>query len=156
MLIIFLDTGPLGVITNPRKPALTLEALRWAASHIRAGNRIMVPAIADYEVRRELTRLARPASIASLDTWNSVPSERYISLTETALRLASSLRAHARTTGTATADPKELDCDALIASQALDYQSAHQLASNEIIIATTNVGHISLFIRADLWQNVLP
>jgi len=59
MLTIFLDTGPLGIITNPKKPVVTVDALLWAATHIRAGNRIMVPSIADYEVRRELVRLGK-------------------------------------------------------------------------------------------------
>jgi predicted nucleic acid-binding protein len=153
---IFLDTGPLGLLTNPRKPTATVEALRWAAEHIRAGNRLMVPAIADYEVRRELTRLDRTRSIETLDAWNRLPSDRYVPLADAALRRASVLWAGARNAGTATADPKELDCDVLIAAQALDYQEAYSLTPGEVIVATVNVGHLSRFLTADQWENILP
>ena len=66
-LHILLDTGPLGIATNPKEPPLTRELLRWAARHLREGNTFLVPAMADYEVRRELTRLKRTASIQELD-----------------------------------------------------------------------------------------
>jgi hypothetical protein len=26
----------------------------------------------------------------------------------------------------------------------------------DVVIATTNVGHLSRFVRADLWQNITP
>jgi hypothetical protein len=156
MRIIFLDTGPLGLVTNPKKPTLTVDALQWAANHIRAGNRIMVPAIADYEVRRELIRLGKTAGIVSLNAWNSAPSDRYVPLTDSALQLASTLWAQSRKAGAVTADPKELDCDVLIAAQSLEYQAVHGLASNAIIIATVNIGHLSHFLPADLWQNIHP
>jgi hypothetical protein len=55
-----------------------------------------------------------------------------------------------------TADPKELDCDVLIAAQALDYQTTHGLASGELVMATVNIGHHSQFLAADLWQNITP
>ena len=89
--VIFLDTGPLGIITNPKKPIVTLNMLQWAAAHIRARNRIMVPAIADYEIRRELIRLGKQTGIISLNAWNSLPSDRYVPLTDSALQLASTL-----------------------------------------------------------------
>ena len=156
MLTIFLDTGPLGIITNPKKPAITVEILRWAAAHIRAGNRVMVPSIADYEVRRELVRLRKEDGIGSLDVWNRIPSDRFVSLTDSALQLAATLWAQARNSGTPTADPKELDCDVLIAAQTLDYQTVHGIAPYDIIVATVNVGHLKQFVRADLWQNINP
>jgi hypothetical protein len=30
------------------------------------------------------------------------------------------------------------------------------LSIPDVIIATTNVGHLSRFIQADLWQNIIP
>ena len=110
--------------------------------------------MADYEVRRELARLKRPASIKELDIWNSTPSDRYLVLTDAALKRAANLWAEVRNQGLVTADPKELDCDALIAAQALEYQEVHRLADEKIVVATTNVGHISRFVRAELWSNI--
>lgn len=154
--ILFLDTGPLGLLTNPKRPENTVEILRWAAEHLRAGNRLQVPAIADFEVRRELLRLNRPTSIAALDAFIRLPQDRYIPFTDNALQLSATLWARARNAGTPTADPKELDCDVLIAAQALEYQNLHELLPEQIIIATVNIGHLAQFIAADHWSNILP
>jgi predicted nucleic acid-binding protein len=76
----------------------------------RTGHRLVVPAIADYEVRRELERAGRTEGLASLEAWNSAAPDRYLPLSDSALRLASKLWAQARNAGTPTADPRELDC----------------------------------------------
>ena len=57
--VIILDTGPLGLLTNPRKTPETRAITRWALDMMMAGHRLIVPAIADYEVRRELERVGR-------------------------------------------------------------------------------------------------
>ena len=149
-LTIFLDNGPLGLITNPKRPPETALALTWAISMQRAGNRLMVPAIADFEVRRELERAGQTKGIAMLDAWNHSESGRYLPLSDSALRLGSKLWAKARNSGTSTADPKELDGDVLIAAQALDMG----LDLSSFIIATSNVGHLVQFVPADIWPNI--
>jgi hypothetical protein len=149
---VFLDTGPLGILTNPKRPPETVSALHWAVDMMIAGHRFIVPAIADYEVRRELERAGKKNGIAALDAWNSAYPDRYLPVSDSALRLGAKLWAQARNAGTATADPKELDGDVLIAAQALDTG----LSPSEFIIATVNVGHLALFVPADLWTNILP
>ena len=101
---VFLDAGPLGILTNPRRPPETVSALRWALSLVRAGHRLIVPAIADFEVRRELERAAKTAGLAALDAWNSAAPDRYLPLSDSALRLGAKLWARARNAGTATAE----------------------------------------------------
>ena len=66
-LPVFLDTGPLGILTNPKRPPETVRMLTWIIAMIRAGHRFIVPAIADYEVRRELERVAKTSGLAALD-----------------------------------------------------------------------------------------
>lgn len=151
-LAVVLDTGPLGILTNPRRPPETVGALTWAVAMIRAGHRFIVPAIADYEVRRELERAGKTAGLVALDAWNGVASDRYLPLSDSALRLGATLWARARNAGTTTADPKELDADVLIAAQALDIG----LPPSDFIVATVNVGHLALFVPADLWANITP
>ena len=73
-------------------------------------------------------------------------------VTNSALLLGADLWARARNAGTATADPKELDADVLIAAQAIDFG----LPMEEFVIATVNVGHLSRFAPADLWTNIAP
>ena len=153
-LHIFLDTGPLGIATNPKEPPLTLELLRWATRHMREGHTFLVPAMADYEVRRELIRLGRSAGVRALDEWNNVAPDRYLPLTDVALKRAADLWAQVRNQGLVTADPKELDCDAMIAAQVLEYQENYGLANSHVVVATTNVGHLSRFVRAELWSDI--
>ena len=62
--------------------------------------------------------------------------------------LAAKLWAEARQTGQPTADAKALDGDIILSAQA-------RLLTNEtteVIVATTNVGHLSRFITAYDWQ----
>jgi predicted nucleic acid-binding protein len=124
--------------------------LAWAVAMRRAGHRFIVPAIADYEVRRELERAGKVNGLAELDAWNNVVPDRYLPLSDSALRLGSKLWARARNAGTATADPRELDGDVLISAQALDLG----IPTSDFIVATVN--DLSLFVPADLWSNIKP
>jgi predicted nucleic acid-binding protein len=135
-------------LTNPKLPPATVAILIWAKNMRVAGHRFIIPAIADYEVRRELERAQKPASITELNTWH----DEYLPLSDSALRLASRLWAQARNAGTSTADPKELDGDVLIAAQAVDLG----LPASDFIIATTNPAHLSQFARCELWTNIHP
>lgn len=151
-LTVILDSGPLGLLTNPKRTPDAIAATQWAIAMRRAGHRFIVPAIADYEIRRELERAGKTKGLAALDAWNKAAPDRYLALTDSALRLGSKLWAQARKSGTATADPKALDGDVLIAAQALDMG----LPATDYIIATVNVGHLAIFVPADLWSNMKP
>lgn len=150
--VIILDTGPLGLLTNPKKAPEALAATRWSINMAAVGHRLIVPAIADYEVRRELDRASKTKGLAQLDAFNSARPDRYLPLSDNALKLAAGLWAQARRSGTPTADPRELDCDVLIAAQALTMG----VPVADLIVATTNVGHLSRFVPADLWLNITP
>jgi hypothetical protein len=136
-LTVFLDAGPLGLITNPKRTPDTIATARWVFDMEAAGHRCLVPAIADYEVRRELVRAGKALGIGRLNVFNAASPNRFVSVTDTALLLGADLWARARNAGTAPADPKELDGDVLIVAQALDTG----LAPSDFIIATVNVGH---------------
>ena len=49
-----------------------------------------------------------------------------------------------------TADPKELDGDVILAAQGLLVGEGGE----EVVIATTNVEHLSRFVDAREWQNI--
>jgi hypothetical protein len=151
-LTIFLDSGPLGLLTNPKRQPDTIAATQWTVAVMAAGHRLIVPAIADYEVRRELKRAGKMKGLAVLDAWIGARGDRYLPLTDSALRLGSTLWAQARNAGTPAADPKELDGDVLIAAQSIDLG----LPTTDFIIATVNVGHLAQFAPAAQWQNINP
>jgi predicted nucleic acid-binding protein len=60
---------------------------------------------------------------------------------------AAELWADARRSGHPTADPKELDCDVIIAAQALE---------SGAVVATENVGHLSRFVTSSDWRLIKP
>ncbi len=154
--IIFLDTTPLSIVTNAKVPKITQAALQWVADLGSAGHKIVVPAIADFELRRELIRAGNTPSLESLDTFNQVIPDRYLPLTDSALKRAAELWAQARNRGILPADPKELNGDVLIAAQMLEYQFANGLTDAQIMIATVNVGHLALFVPAKVWTEIEP
>ena len=51
--VVLLDTGPLGLVTNPRRSQQSVACAQWVQALVVRGRRVIVPEIADYEVRRE-------------------------------------------------------------------------------------------------------
>jgi predicted nucleic acid-binding protein len=149
---IFLDAGPLSLVTNPKRTPDSVAATEWVIAMIADGRRFIVPAIADYEVRRELIRAGKARGLAQLDAFNNAAPGRFLSVTDNALQLAARLWAQARNTGAPTADPKELDGDVLIAAQVISVG----LSPAHFTVATTNLAHLSQFVPSDLWKNIRP
>jgi predicted RNA-binding protein with PUA domain len=70
--IIFLDSGPLGMVTNPKASAVEAQECKlWLNSLLLRGEIVMLSEIADYEVRRELIRVGKLAGISRLDQLKS-------------------------------------------------------------------------------------
>jgi predicted nucleic acid-binding protein len=143
---ILLDAGPLGLLSNPARSAPVLACNQWLASMVAQGHRLIVPEIADYEVRRELLRANKAAGIARLDALAG--RLEYLPLTTGAMRQAASFWAQARQQGRPTAVDEALDGDVILAAQAVT------LNEPGVIVATTNVRHLSRFVAADLWNNI--
>ena len=145
---ILLDSGPLGLVTNPRGSSETIACAQWVLSCRAAGNTVVVPAIADYEVRRELIRARRTRGIDRLDDF--IVQIGYLALTTEAMHRAASFWAFARQTGRPTASDAALDGDVILAAQ------ADALGHDQVIVATTNVGHLSRFVAAARWRDIPP
>jgi len=143
--IVLLDASPLGMISNPSATPANLECYNWMESLVMSGCRVVVPEIADYEVRRELLRAGKTRGLARLDLLKNTLD--YLPLTTAVMLKAAELWAQARNQGTPTADAKALDCDVILAAQALTENG---------IVATENVGHLSLFVEAKDWRDILP
>ena len=148
---IFLDSGPLGLITHPRQTAEVTAITEWLARMLKSGNRVLVPAIIYYELKRELLRAVKPFSVGRLDVFSRA-SNRYIPLTDEALRLSAELWAKARQEGRPTADSKELDIDVILAAQALSFG----VPASDVVVATTNAKHLAQFVTAKHWTEILP
>jgi predicted nucleic acid-binding protein len=144
--IIMLDTGPLGMVTNPNSNPKNQACTVWLLAQARANHRIVIPEIADYELRRELLRANKTNGLARLEQF--ISRFEYLPLTTTAMRNAATFWAEARRTGQPTASDAALDGDMILVGQ---WQS---LNDSSAIIATTNVQHISRFANTALWEAV--
>lgn len=143
---VLLDAGPLGLVTNPRRSRPSIACAQWLQALVAHGSRVIVPEIADYEVRRELLRANKARGLARLDALADLVE--YLPLTTAALRQAAIFWAQARQQGRPTADDKALDGDVILAAQAMTLEAV------DVVIATTNVGHLSRFAPAALWPDI--
>ncbi|MFH1943051.1 MAG: PIN domain-containing protein [bacterium] len=137
---IILDAGPLGKIAHPRPNP---DFIDWFKRLLMAGYRVILPEIADYEVRRSLLHKELNESIKRL---NRLKEEfDYLPLDTETMLLAAEFWAHARKIGKPTADPHELDCDVILAAQA---------RRSGATVVTENIGHLSLFVKAKNWNEI--
>lgn len=151
-MILILDSGPLGLLTHPLRSADVIDVTNWLSRCLLGGARVVVPAIVYYELKRELLRAKKTFSIERLDAFVNATPGRYIELSDDALRLAAELWAQARQAGLPTAEPKALDIDVLVAAQVL----SSGFAISDVVIVTTNPKHLSQFIAAKHWSEILP
>ena len=113
--LVFLDAGPLGLLSSPYGKPKAEGCRLWARGLALAGARLFIPEIADYEVRRELVRVGSAEGLRRLDLLQGAMS--YAPLTTDAMRLAADLWARARREGKPTADPHALDADVILVSE---------------------------------------
>ena len=149
-MIILLDAGPLGILTNPKATPINLECRQWMKELLLKNYRVILPEIADYEVRRELIRAKRLEGIQRLDDWKS--RLEYQPLTTATMLKAAEFWAEARQTGKPTASPEALDGDVILAAQAS--LIAESQGDRIVVVATTNVGHLERFVNTKYWQAI--
>lgn len=149
---VVLDATPLGLLTQ-RAGVPDADACRdWLAEMERVGHLVLIPEVADYEVRRELLRANKTASVRRLDAFLAADPGAYLPITTPIMRHASLLWARARQQGRPTAPDLSLDADVILAAQAL----AVSAVPGEVIIATANPGHLSRFAAAERWEKIRP
>ena len=132
--------------TNPGGSREAAACGRWLMDMAVGGATVMVPEIADYEVRRELIRARRTRGIARLNAL--IAEVEYLPITTPAIRQAATFWAEARQQGRPTAADPALDGDVILAAQAAT------LDRTGVIVATTNVRHLSQFVPAEVWAAI--
>ena len=148
MRLVFLDAGPLGLLTNPRGRSKPDQCRQWVNDLAAAGVRVFVPEIADYEVRRKLIHIGATAGVRRLDqvkaTLDYAPSHDR--------RHAAGRRAVGDGAKRRVADgsTRALDGDCILAAQALRAVGAF----DTVTVATDNVAHLSRVVDAQLWETI--
>ncbi len=89
------------MVTNPKRSARSTDCAKWLQGLLNRGIRVIVPEIADYEVRRELLRANKTKGIQRLDGLTQLLE--YLPITTTAMREAARLWADVRQQGKPTA-----------------------------------------------------
>ena len=146
--IVVLDSGPTSDACKPPSTPIALLLRAWLDRLRAAGAVVVLPEIADYEVRRKLIHLGARASILRLDDLAS--KVRYDAITTATMRKAAQLWADARRRGRPTSGPRALDADSILAAQALLLAGP----GDSVTIATENVGHLGQFADARPWASI--
>jgi hypothetical protein len=146
--LVLLDPGVLGLITYPRASRDGNECGQWLLSLSSKGHEAKIPEIADYEIRCELLRMDKFGDIKVLDNLKNILG--YIPITTEAMLLAAEFWARVRKQGRPTAHDKALDSDVILAAQAAILANR----GDNVIVATTNVGHLSRFVSAREWKDI--
>ena len=138
----------LELITNPRISPENEVCRSWLASLAFNGAEVVIPEIADYEVRRELLRAGKERGLGRLDALKGMLG--YAPITTPVMLKAAEFWAAARKMGRQSADDASLDADMILVAQA----RVLGRDGDETVIATTNVRHLALFASAHMWREI--
>jgi predicted nucleic acid-binding protein len=93
--------------------------------------------------KRHQSRLELKKALSRLDELKQ--ELNYLLLSTAQMLKAAELWAMAWKSGLPTADPRELDCDVILAAQALSVNA---------IVATENIKHLARFVEARHWKDI--
>jgi predicted nucleic acid-binding protein len=152
-MIILIDSSILGQLTSPNLDRDTDPLKKWFDISLIRTN-VVSSKICDYEIRRGLLLAKKQGLTAeglSLldDLYKFVD---FLPVTETILDLAADMWANARSEGQPTAGDRNLDADMIICATWQDLTTRYP--GQEVVIATTNVRHLSRFATAVRWENL--
>jgi len=150
--LVLLDAGPLGLACTRVGDPKADECRAWLAELRAAGVQVLIPAVAEYEVRREVLRAKATARLRELDDLRSRFDRLEISAE--ALDRAAEFWALLRNLGMPTAADADLDGDAILAGMAATCAGPGDVAE----VATTNLRHLRRFpgIIATGWRSITP
>ena len=111
---VVLDSGPLGMLANPKADA-NREINTMLSAALVQGVEVYLPEIADHEVRRSLLKIDTVGSVERLDALKE--TLRYLPINTLAMLKAENLWAGQRKRGKPTADDKALDGDVILMAQ---------------------------------------
>ena len=153
-MIVFIDSSVLGILANPNKISESSKCREWLYKLLAQGIYICSSIICDFEVRRglilEYQKKPYLTSIQNLDQLAEIIA--FLPITSELLKQASILWASACTQGIPTAEQKSLDIDIIICSHW--QQLKEEFPGCYIVIATTNIKHLSRFAEAKTWREI--
>src|SRR5690348_15917732 len=128
--VVVLDSGPLGLLTNPAASSESARCNRWLEDLTTTGVIVVLPEIVDYELRRELLMGNRTQALRRLDALKA--ATQFVPITSQTMLRAAEFWASVRRQGKPTADNKALDIDVILAAQAALLREV----GDEVVVAT--------------------
>ncbi len=147
-MTIILDSGPVGLVTNPKQSPESIACKRWLDDMIDNFHEIVLPEVIDYEIRRELIRAQNTTGLDRLDDLKRKVT--YLPLNTDAMLKAAEFWAACRQRHQPTANNAALDVDVILAAQTWEYTDAGEF----IIVATVNKKHLAQFVLAEHWKDI--
>lgn len=140
--IIIFDSDPAGLACHDPGNPEGGDLRHWMIKEWTNGSTILIPAIIDYEVRRELIFKGLEDAVARLDALYDSEMVKLLSVKDAAMRRAAQLWADARRKGEPTAHDHALDGDVILCAQAREYCTD----ADDWLILTENVRHIARYV----------
>ncbi len=149
-MIVILDSGVLHTLVSTSKVKEVTDCQDWFYYLLSRSALVVTSSLCNYEVKRELIRRNKVEEINNLNQLKALID--FLPVDDPTLELAAELWAEARNQGLPTADDNRLDADVIICAQ---YQLlAEEYPGRYVVIATTNVKHLSRFTIAKEWQEI--
>ncbi len=146
---VVLDSGPLGLLSNPTATGIARAVHEWAVHVLDRGDALVIAEIGDYEVRRELLRAGKARGLERLDVLaDALDYER---ITTSAMLEAAQLWAQVRNAGQPKAHDAALDGDVILAAQSLGLR---RRIDDDVVVATTDAKHLARFVDARSWSDI--
>ncbi|AFY93434.1 hypothetical protein [Chamaesiphon minutus] len=161
-MIVFLDTNVLGLLAKPIKSfeESSNESYRvqqWFYGLQSRGVRVITSTLCDYEFRRGLLERSGNANqlapgVIELDILAETGILEFIPVSRKDAILAAQMWVDAQADGRPTSDKKKIDIDVIISAQCLILQQDNP--GQSVVMATTNIKHISRYCEAANWQDI--
>lgn len=150
--IVLLDSGPLGLAVCRVGTRGLAEFESRLVELESVGVSLLIPAVIDYEVRRELVRLGAATKLRKLNGFQ----DRFpvLPISDAAWLRAAEFWALVRRMGVPTGSDASLDADAILAGCAVTVGRP----GDDVTIASSNVRHLSRFPGIDVreWSSIMP
>ncbi len=154
-MIIFIDTGVLGLLSSPNKREEVINSQEWLYFCLSRGVHIISSDICDYEVRRGTLLTAnsqlKEEGIKKLDDLHDLID--FLPISPIILRYSAELWAKSRRLGLPTAELDNIDADVIIGATCLLVKQEYP--GQRLVVATTNVKHLSRFTEAKKWTEII-
>ena len=157
-MIVFIDTNILGLISNENTSFdEAQQCKKWFSTLLIRSVRVVTSDLCNYEEMRGLLsssilKKEVAPGIKSLEFLKADGFLEFLPVSTEALDLAAKLWARASTSGQTTRDEKDIDIDIIISAQ---YQLLrNEFTGQQVIMATTNLKHLSIFCEAAHWRDI--